>query len=122
MANYRIDFGGDEDLERRYVEALKRAIDSTFRQKEMRKLMTTFTTQDRENAERRPVGAKELADELEKSSSLWFTDDMVAKWVIESLRNQAAYINRLHQLLNKNGIGVGKNLLTGEVIPFEEEK
>jgi chromosome condensin MukBEF complex kleisin-like MukF subunit len=29
------------------------------------------------------------------------------------------YINRLHKLCNENGLGVGKNLLTGEVIPFE---
>lgn len=35
------------------------------------------------------------------------------------LRSQEKYINQLHKLLNYNGIGAGKDLLTGEVIPFE---
>ena len=34
MAHYRIDFGGDEDLERRYAEALQRAMDYTKQVKE----------------------------------------------------------------------------------------
>lgn len=34
MAYYRIDFGGDEDLERRYAEALQRAMDYTKQVKE----------------------------------------------------------------------------------------
>jgi hypothetical protein len=37
MSYFRHDFGGDEDLERRYVAALKRAIDHTFRVKELEK-------------------------------------------------------------------------------------
>lgn len=37
----------------------------------------------------------------------------------DMLRSQEKYINLLHKLCNANGIGSGKDLLTGEVIPFE---
>ena len=46
-----------------------------------------------------------LADQLEAAATM--------------LRSQEKYINQLHKLLNYNGIGAGKDLLTGEVIPFE---
>ena len=35
------------------------------------------------------------------------------------LRSQEAYINKLHKLCNLNGLGAGRDLLTGEIIPFE---
>ena len=35
------------------------------------------------------------------------------------LRSQEKYINRLHRLCNANGLGAGRDLLTGEIIPFE---
>ena len=40
--------------------------------------------------------------------------------LIDEHQQQKVYINKLHKLLNANGIGIGTNLLTGEVIPFEE--
>lgn len=45
----------------------------------------------------------------------------VTQAAADMLRSQEKYINLLHKLLNANGIGVGRNLLTGEVIPFEVE-
>lgn len=65
--------------------------------------------------------ALELADKLEKTISLGYPSKMESQEVIDMLRSQQKYINLLHKLLNKNGIGVGRNLLTGEVIPFEVE-
>ena len=34
-------------------------------------------------------------------------------------QDQEKYINILHKLCNANGLGIGRNLLTGEIIPFE---
>lgn len=36
------------------------------------------------------------------------------------LLQQAEYIRLLEKLCNENGLGVGRNLLTGEIIPFGE--
>lgn len=63
------------------------------------------------------MNANELADLMMvfDSSQVWEHAEEIATM----LRNQQKYINRLHKLCNANGIGVGRNLLTGEVIPFE---
>ena len=66
--------------------------------------------------------ALELADKLDKAG--WnkpFSDWELLSDSSAMLRSQEKYINLLHKLLNANGIGVGRNLLTGEVIPFEVE-
>ena len=63
--------------------------------------------------------ALELADELENQVNIF--DHPCASDAADMLRSQQKYINILHKLLNKNGIGSGRNLLTGEVIPFEVE-
>jgi hypothetical protein len=63
------------------------------------------------------MNANELADELKTLDH----DDWY-EWMTEAatmLRSQEKYINRLHKLLNVNRIGAGKDLLTGEIIPFE---
>ena len=74
--------------------------------------------------------ALELADELETMrKQIWYdTNHDICVFMDETLdassqmlRSQEKYINLLHKLLNANGIGVGRNLLTGEVIPFEVE-
>ena len=67
------------------------------------------------------MNANELADELENKDRLWNVDEKLMIETCAMLRSQQKYINILHKLLNKNGIGVGRNLLTGEVIPFEVE-
>jgi hypothetical protein len=41
------------------------------------------------------MNANDLADELEKSPTLWFKDDIAGKWIIEKLRQQQAEIERL---------------------------
>lgn len=46
-----------------------------------------------------------LADQLEDAATM--------------LRSQEKYINQLHKLLNYNGIGAGRNLSTGDILPFE---
>ena len=68
--------------------------------------------------------ALELASELEAASSEMEYNHVVSDWELLSnsaamLRSQEKYINQLHKLLNYNGIGAGKDLLTGEIIPFE---
>ena len=70
--------------------------------------------------------ALELARELDCASSEMEYNHVVSDWQLLSdsaamLRSQEKYINRLHKLLNANGIGSGRNLLTGEIIPFEVE-
>lgn len=71
--------------------------------------------------------ALELADELDVEASQAEYGYVVDNWKLfkdsaAMLRSQEKYINLLHKLLNKNGIGSGRNLLTGEIIPFEEEE
>lgn len=70
--------------------------------------------------------ALELADELETGEFIEFFEKHTQYWkkskieeAAAMLRSQEKYINQLHKLLNYNGIGAGKDLLTGEVIPFE---
>ena len=59
--------------------------------------------------------ALELADKC----GLMIEDYDFGLEVRDMLRSQEKYINQLHKLLNYNGIGAGKDLLTGEIIPFE---
>ena len=61
--------------------------------------------------------ALELADELQELDSKLHLITLFK--AADMLRSQEKYINLLHKLCNANGIGVGRNLLTGEVIPFE---
>lgn len=61
--------------------------------------------------------ALELADELQELDSKLHLITLFK--AADMLRSQVKYINILHKLCNANGIGVGRNLLTGEVIPFE---
>ena len=61
--------------------------------------------------------ALELANWLETGE----IEEIDLKESAAMLRSQELYINRLHKLLNVNGIGSGRNLLTGEVIPFPDE-
>ena len=66
--------------------------------------------------------ALELADEFANRKN-WKLINYI-HWSEQSedmLRSQQKYINLLHKLLNANVIGSGRNLLTGEVIPFEVE-
>ena len=63
------------------------------------------------------MNANELADKLENEVNMF--DHPCASHAADMLRSQEKYINLLHKLCNANGIGVGRNLLTGEVIPFE---
>ena len=69
--------------------------------------------------------ALELADKLVNILTFleveWseYDDDEILQQAADMLRSQVKYINLLHKLCNANGIGVGRNLLTGEVIPFE---
>jgi len=72
--------------------------------------------------------ALELADELEAMrKQIWYDTnhdicvsmDETLDSSSQMLRSQVKYINLLHKLCNANGIGVGRNLLTGEIIPFE---
>lgn len=71
--------------------------------------------------------ALELADKLINILTFreveWgeYDDDEILQQAADMLRSQEKYINLLHKLCNANGIGVGRNLLTGEVIPFEVE-
>ena len=64
------------------------------------------------------VGAKmtatELADLIGMCGDGGYNQDAATM-----LRSQEKYINRLHRLCNANGLGAGKDLLTGEIIPFE---
>ena len=65
-----------------------------------------------------------LASELDAASSEMEYNHVVSDWKLLSdsadmLRSQEKYINRLHRLLNANNIGAGRDLLTGEIIPFE---
>ena len=60
--------------------------------------MTTFTTQDREDAERKPMNANELADELENKPLAYGND--IQEWLSEAatmLRQQQEQINNLKQ-------------------------
>jgi hypothetical protein len=64
MSYFRHNFGGDKDLERRYVAALKRALDHTFRMKELEKGEPMNTNELIEALEQRygnPYMAKEYA-------------------------------------------------------------
>jgi hypothetical protein len=69
--------------------------------------------------------ALELADKLVNILTFceveWseYDDDEILQQAADMLRSQEKYINRLHKLLNYNGIGAGRDLLTGEVIGFE---
>ena len=64
--------------------------------------------------------ALELADDLDNANGFQYLAQLgLASQAADMLRSQEKYINLLHKLLNANGIGAGKNLLTGEVIPFE---
>lgn len=68
--------------------------------------------------------AYELANELDAASSEMEYNHVVSDWQLLSnaadmLRQQEHYINRLHKLCNLNGLGIGRDLLTGEIIPFE---
>ncbi|CAB5238846.1 hypothetical protein UFOVP230_35 [uncultured Caudovirales phage] len=66
--------------------------------------------------------ALELADKLDDISVNDFEtldQHYYTREAAAMLRSQEKYINQLHKLLNYNGIGAGKDLLTGEVIPFE---
>ena len=65
------------------------------------------------------MNANELADELKKCIKDGSTDLVCVEQAAAMLRSQEKYINRLHKLLNVNRIGAGKDLLTGEIIPFE---
>ena len=71
--------------------------------------------------------ALELADKLINILTFreveWgeYDDDEILQQAADMLRSQEYYINLLHKLCNANGIGAGRNLLTGEVIPFEVE-
>ena len=66
--------------------------------------------------------ALELADDLDNANGFQYLAQLgLASQAADMLRSQEKYINLLHKLLNKNGIGSGRNLLTGEVIPFEVE-
>ena len=67
--------------------------------------------------------ALELADWIKVTDFYENTEDHFINDTMDEveamLRSQEKYINLLHKLCNANGIGVGRNLLTGEVIPFE---
>ena len=64
--------------------------------------------------------ALELADDLDNANGFQYLAQLgLASQAADMLRSQEKYINLLHKLCNANGIGVGRNLLTGEVIPFE---
>lgn len=69
--------------------------------------------------------ALELADKLVNILTFreveWseYDDDEILQQAADMLRSQKKYINLLHKLCNANGLGIGRNLLTGEVIPFE---
>ena len=67
------------------------------------------------------MNANELADEFKEENNDW-NEDNLRHWGKQTeamLRSQEAYINKLHKLCNLNGLGAGRNLLTGEIIPFE---
>lgn len=69
------------------------------------------------------MNALELADTLEEDVK-WLValNTSLPERLIQAstmLRQQDKYIQRLHKLCNVNGLGVGRNLLTGEMIPFE---
>jgi hypothetical protein len=55
--------------------------------------MTTFTTQDREDAERKPMNANELADFVEISKP----DDKTHQTIATMLRQQQAEIEALKE-------------------------
>lgn len=63
--------------------------------------------------------ALELAEYLQNKAEVELNPRLLDSALM--LRSQEKYINILHKLLNANGIGSGRNLLTGEVIPFEVE-
>lgn len=68
--------------------------------------------------------ALELADKLDNLHQQDLIDgvaDLAMPEAADMLRSQEKYINLLHKLLNANNIGAGRDLLTGEVIPFEVE-
>ena len=71
--------------------------------------------------------ALELADKLINILTFreveWgeYDDDEILQQAADMLRSQEKYINLLHKLCNANGIGAGRDLLTGAVIPFEVE-
>lgn len=81
--------------------------------------MTTFTTQDRESAEH--PSSLEFAHMI-RNTAKFHPGMEVLNECADIIERQVTYINMLHKLCNKNGIGIGKNLLTGEIIPFEEFK
>lgn len=71
--------------------------------------------------------AFELARELDAASSEMEYNHVVSDWELLSnaadmLRSQERYINQLHKLCNLNGLGAGRDLLTGEIIPFEVQE
>ena len=66
--------------------------------------MTTFTTQDREDAERKPMNANEIADALDKASEyLRMIGDADFKKAATMLRQQQAEIEELFQFIVERG-------------------
>jgi len=66
------------------------------------------------------MNATELADYLDNNvEAMIMSEQTHIDQAATMLRSQEKYINRLHKLLNVNRIGAGKDLLTGEIIPFE---